>query len=335
MFIDVFSYFPVHMFRLHNVTIQPSKRKELKCPHCTFATLLRHQYQTHVNGHSNKRQYVCDLCGDAFIAQTTLRSHKQWKHSEVHYQCKHCEYRTKTVQKLNEHIRAQHVLNGVKPYLCPYCDFSCATGGNCRKHVINKHKGQRVEYLKDKYMISRAVNAHKSDDGIEHMNVPQISTSASSFTKFTGIVPPMKFPYMMEFSQEQSVIVQDKLVSNQLLLAEQNVHKESQQTISTQPTFPGMDQVLYPHTTVAPPSETTIAMVPPIGTYAMVVPPIETHTTLVPTVETHTTMVPPIGTHTTVAPPIGTHTTVAPPIEMHTTVVPPFEHLSSGYVQQW
>lgn len=40
--------------------------------------------------------------------------------------------------------------------MCRYCDFRSATGGNCRKHIMNKHKGLEVEYVKDTTLLEAA-----------------------------------------------------------------------------------------------------------------------------------------------------------------------------------
>jgi hypothetical protein len=88
-----------------------------------------------------------------------IKNHRfGWHQLLVIYQC---SYSTKTGQKLNEHIRVQHQLKGIKPYLCPYCDFTCATSGNCRKHIKGKHKGKEVRYDCDKEYLEVAKMARK------------------------------------------------------------------------------------------------------------------------------------------------------------------------------
>ena len=63
---------------------------------------------------------------------------------------------------MNEHVRVQHQLKGLKPFKCPYCEFRCATGGNTRKHVKQVHRGQVVTYLRDDSLLTAAKMAKAS-----------------------------------------------------------------------------------------------------------------------------------------------------------------------------
>ena len=150
------------MFNVHKVRAEEDKRELFSCPHCPFTSILKYRYQTHLNGHTNTRNYECKLCNKSFVSANTLRSHKQWVHSDKVHSCTQCDYQTKTSQKLNEHIRVQHQLQGFKPYKCPYCQFRCATGGNTRKHVKQVHKGQEVTYIRDDDLLAAARMARAS-----------------------------------------------------------------------------------------------------------------------------------------------------------------------------
>lgn len=148
-----------HLFNVHKVKAEEDKRQEFKCQYCPFTSLLHYRYKIHLNSHTGTRNYVCQVCDKAFVSANTLRSHNQWFHSDKVYSCGQCNYQTKTVQKLNEHIRTQHQLRGYKPYKCPYCTFRCSTGGNTRKHVKQVHKGQPVTYIRDTEIIDAARRA--------------------------------------------------------------------------------------------------------------------------------------------------------------------------------
>ncbi|KAK3088345.1 hypothetical protein FSP39_017908 [Pinctada imbricata] len=171
-----------HLYMVHKVQAEGDNREIYECPICNFTTILGHRFRTHMNGHKNIREYKCNVCGKEFISSSTLRAHKQWAHSDKKYSCPHCPYQTKTVQKLNEHIRIQHQLKGYKPYSCPYCSFTCATGGNCRKHIKQKHKGQEVRYIRDDSLLGAARVARMSGN-TSTVNVVPIQTVASEATQ--------------------------------------------------------------------------------------------------------------------------------------------------------
>ncbi|XP_029634689.1 zinc finger protein 99 [Octopus sinensis] len=148
--------YQTHMYRVHKTRAPGDNREEFKCPHCDFVTIFGHRYRIHMNSHNNIRQYVCEFCSKAFVSSNSLRRHKLWLHSSESLSCPFCTYETKTKQSLSVHVRTQHTMKGVKPYMCRYCDFRSATGGNCRKHIMNKHKGLEVEYVKDTTLLEAA-----------------------------------------------------------------------------------------------------------------------------------------------------------------------------------
>lgn len=148
--------YQTHMYRVHKTRAPGDNREEFKCSHCDFVTIFGHRYRIHMNSHNNIRQYVCEFCSKAFVSSNSLRRHKLWLHSSESLSCPFCSYETKTKQSLSVHVRTQHTMKGVKPYMCRYCDFRSATGGNCRKHIMNKHKGLEVEYVKDTTLLEAA-----------------------------------------------------------------------------------------------------------------------------------------------------------------------------------
>jgi hypothetical protein len=97
------------------------------------------------------------------------------------------------LQKLNEHIRVQHQLKGIKPYLCPYCDFTCATSGNCRKHIKGKHKGKEVRYDCDKEYLEVAKMARKEGNTnpliVQVQNIPKLESIVQA-VEITQIIDP-------------------------------------------------------------------------------------------------------------------------------------------------
>ncbi|XP_063406813.1 zinc finger protein 91-like [Mytilus trossulus] len=185
-----------HVWNQHQMKMAGDSRQYYQCDRCPYQTPLKCKFNNHMNGHNNIRNYVCDQCDSRFVTSSTLRTHKQWKHSskEEDKICSHCGYKTKTSNKLNEHIRVQHQLKGVKPYHCTYCDFKCATGGNCRKHIMAKHKDLPVHYTCDTEYLEIARMARQEGNTnplIVHTANDTHSDNqiAQSPATFTQIVP--------------------------------------------------------------------------------------------------------------------------------------------------
>ncbi|XP_046560948.1 zinc finger protein 43-like [Haliotis rubra] len=160
---NVKAQFAIHLFRIHGVRADFDKRKEFACPFCDYKTLMKSRLKAHVNKHTNTRNYACDECGKTFVNCDTLRSHKEWLHSEAKYSCNQCPYITKTSKRLQEHISIQHMFKGLKPFQCPYCPFTCATGGNTRKHVKKKHPTQEVRYVKNLEVLGYMKDMRKKE----------------------------------------------------------------------------------------------------------------------------------------------------------------------------
>ncbi|XP_071151884.1 uncharacterized protein [Mytilus edulis] len=153
-----------HLWHQHKVKMAGDERQYFQCDQCTYQTPKRKIFANHMNSHNNVRNYICDQCDARFVTMKVLITHMKFKHStkDQHKVCSQCGYRAKTKNSLNLHIRVQHQLKGIKPYKCDYCDFRCATSGNCRKHIMGKHKGSPVHYTCDKKYLEKARNERKA-----------------------------------------------------------------------------------------------------------------------------------------------------------------------------
>lgn len=56
-----------------------------------------------------------------------------------YYMCEYCEYKCRSPGNLAKHVRRH---TGEKPYLCPYCDYKAADRGSIKSHV-RRHTGER------------------------------------------------------------------------------------------------------------------------------------------------------------------------------------------------
>ncbi len=64
------------------------------------------------------------------------------------FHCEFCDHVSADRSHLQEHVRVVHTHRNVKPYKCAYCEFHCATSGNCRKHCKAKHRDLPVQVIK-------------------------------------------------------------------------------------------------------------------------------------------------------------------------------------------
>ena len=103
------------------------KAKNKICPHCGQGFAGKHQYEAHVNRHTDTRENPCELCGKAFLHETHLRMHM--KTHTLPYQCDQCETRVSSGSLLQEHVRKVH--EGIHLN----CRFGCSWQGLDRRNL--------------------------------------------------------------------------------------------------------------------------------------------------------------------------------------------------------
>lgn len=136
-----------HLYGKHGIKLE-EHMKIFECNICQFTTNIKYQYSDHMRVHYQIRDIPCPHCNKKFITRKSMRSHIVKCHKPKDYHCSVCSYSSAVKSKVHEHMRVIHTHKHYKPYQCPYCSFQCATGGNCRKHVKQRHKGQEVKYIK-------------------------------------------------------------------------------------------------------------------------------------------------------------------------------------------
>ena len=136
-----------HLYAKHGIKLE-EHMKIFECNLCQFTTSIKYQYSDHMRVHYQMRDIPCPHCNKKFITRKSMRSHIVKCHKPKDYHCSVCNYSSAVKSKVHEHMRVIHTHRHYKPYQCPYCSFRCATGGNCRKHVKQRHKGQEVRYIK-------------------------------------------------------------------------------------------------------------------------------------------------------------------------------------------
>ncbi|CAH1772404.1 unnamed protein product [Owenia fusiformis] len=136
-----------HMFALHHIVLSQTMII-FECEICGFACERRQRFEDHQRSHRGIKEYSCDICGQMFISIRTLRKHKKWKHTPKNLTCDFCNYVTNDTTHLKDHVKIMHTHRNHKPYKCFYCNFVCATSGNCRKHCMNRHKNEEVRWIK-------------------------------------------------------------------------------------------------------------------------------------------------------------------------------------------
>lgn len=122
-----------HMRSVHD----PDK---VQCQYCG-KQILAHNFQRHHDAvHLNIRNFICNVCGQAFKSKRSRQFHMYRHSGEKPYECTYegCTKRFTTPGSRIEHLRKH---TGEKPFQCDIdgCDKKYAYGIDFRRHKMNKH----------------------------------------------------------------------------------------------------------------------------------------------------------------------------------------------------
>ena len=131
------------------------QKKQFKCSLCEYISVKRYNVKNHLLGvHDGKKGLKngkgtsaknCEHCGKCFVSNYPLKRHVKSVHEEktFKHQCNICG---KSVNKLEEHIRAVH--DKVKPFICSICGYKCGKQNQLDKHMEWVHDDKKVRPFK-------------------------------------------------------------------------------------------------------------------------------------------------------------------------------------------
>ncbi|XP_021930652.1 uncharacterized protein LOC110835081 isoform X2 [Zootermopsis nevadensis] len=152
-----------HMNQLHGAT------RSYKCNYCEHSSNSRANMTRHLALHTERCRFVCDQCGAAFHALTTLKDHCNSVHSEYrNFCCTTCKKTFKLQNDLRRHIRSH---SDMRPFKCQYCTQAYKRASHLRRHEESIHgaifKPRRLQRLgrDETCALVRVVDESKSSSG--------------------------------------------------------------------------------------------------------------------------------------------------------------------------
>jgi hypothetical protein len=97
-------------------------------------TYLKIHTQTHLE---NRPKYECTKCSKCYLYKTNLNAHIRQKHDNQTFSCLFCDSEISTKQKLEEHIRKQHLSNENNEIEINVNDISIESENNSLSENIN------------------------------------------------------------------------------------------------------------------------------------------------------------------------------------------------------
>lgn len=151
------------------------------CEICDFTTPWRAHLDRHLATHTGLRPFKCEVCGYECREKINLKKHMVIHSEKKPFICSRCPYTCKLKNLLDSHTRIMHT--SLKPYACTRCTYTTKTASNLKKHMwIHEHYKPFVcrfcSYTaREKNKLRRHENLkHKEAAGEESELKPHVNT---------------------------------------------------------------------------------------------------------------------------------------------------------------
>ncbi|CAO1440154.1 unnamed protein product [Diamesa serratosioi] len=126
---------------------EPKEKVTQFCELCAKSFSTRTGLKEHMLTHNDdreKQQLQCKICLKWLMNQRCLKTH-MLLHSSKEFNCEHCDYATKKIKLLNNHMITKHSEN--KPFKCPDCEKSFKLKRALTIHVNQNHTGRVMSFV--------------------------------------------------------------------------------------------------------------------------------------------------------------------------------------------
>lgn len=127
-------------FKEHQYTHGPKELYPFQCTECDKAFVKQRTLKEHQMRHAGIKNFECSYCGAKKTTKKELRSHINSHTREKKYPCPNCSmifYRSS-----NMRIHVQVVHQGIRRFVCRYCDQTFGKGDNLKNHEL-LHTGEK------------------------------------------------------------------------------------------------------------------------------------------------------------------------------------------------
>ena len=160
-------------------------RKEFKCNHCPYTSLVIQHMKRHIKRvHKKIRDQECDECNYAATDKWILSQHKQNVHkvNDKKFKCETCSYTTSKKYHLKIHVEGVH--NKVRNHICEECGLRVLQKAYLRQHMESVHKkGEKFQCEQCPFSAYRKTSLKLHIEGV-HEKTNTYSCEKCPFTSY-------------------------------------------------------------------------------------------------------------------------------------------------------
>ncbi|KAL4240170.1 hypothetical protein ACF0H5_000964 [Mactra antiquata] len=132
-----------HEFSAHEIKYDKEQWPDLFCEFCNYWTMNPWKLHQHKQVSCSKGQeQICDMCGNTYKNEKTLKKHKELMHIDIQpmLTCEECGKSLKGKKGLQHHIRLQHRKENLHNYhMCHICSQTYRTDNDLTFHLYKAH----------------------------------------------------------------------------------------------------------------------------------------------------------------------------------------------------
>lgn len=124
-----------HSLRKHLSQVHKISKKYFKCNLCQ-KVISKKKEEEHLKFHKGEKDHQCEICGNQYITEGLLNTHKKRQHGGSKYQCDVCLLRFESPKKLLHHRRSHPESMEIN---CSTCNLGFFNFRSLAKHEVKKH----------------------------------------------------------------------------------------------------------------------------------------------------------------------------------------------------
>nr|XP_045623954.1 uncharacterized protein LOC123773975 isoform X1 [Procambarus clarkii] len=154
-------YSTMSILKTHQVRHRDKADLPFKCAKCDFSAASKIELFRHSYKHTDTQLYICEICGNTFSRDTSLREHIEYVHAKSRrLKCALCNFVTHRRTTIRNHMLTHE---GARPIIaCPVCGVTFRSKRNLRAHLYS-HAGAKpfaCEECGKKFIMKNRLAAH-------------------------------------------------------------------------------------------------------------------------------------------------------------------------------